>query len=147
MRNNLTKKEMETIETEDLNIRYCRILERADLCIDAKDIPVKDAREILLIEDILRERLIKAIGHDLYPPDRVVKETPSNYMISLLKSRQDEPKEKIDGKFSFKIVVKSSVGSVVARQNVKVNSKSDANIIAQNMIDKLGLKKATYKIS
>ncbi len=70
MRNNLTKKEIKLASTEDLNTRYCRILERADMS-DVEDIPVSDAREILWIEDVLRQRLIKAIGHDFYPPDKI----------------------------------------------------------------------------
>lgn len=156
---NLTKKEMRTIITEDLNVRYCRILERADL-LDAEEIPIKDAREILYIEDILRERLVKFFGHDFYPPDRIEKQAPSNYMISLLKTRQNKPEKKAEptaktvnyekkteGKFTFKITIISSIGSIVARQNIKADSKSDAAIEAQKMIEKLGQKKATYKIS
>ena len=146
MKNNLTKKEMRTIETEDLSIRYCFILDRAEK-LDADEIPVSDAREILYIEDILRERIIKVLGRDFYPPDRIEKEAPSNYMVSLLKSRQDKSVEKADGKFSFKITITSSIGSIVKMQNVKVDSKSDADKEAQAMIKDLRLKKATYKIS
>ena len=64
------KKEIKIIPTGDLNTRYCRILERAEI-LDANDIPVADAREILWIEDELRDRLIKDVGHDFYPPDRI----------------------------------------------------------------------------
>ncbi len=146
MRNNLLKKDIEIISTEDLNIRYCYILDRATE-LEAKDIPVADAREVLWIEDVLRNRLIKQLGRDPYPPDRIEKEYPSNYMISLLKSRQNKTEIKVEPKFSFKITITSSIGSIVKTQNVKVDSKSDANIKAQEMIKDLGLKKATYKIS
>ncbi len=146
MRNNLTKKEMRTIKTEDLNIRYCRILERADL-LDAEEIPVSDVREILYIEDVLRERIIKVLGRDFYPPDCDENEAPSNYMTSLLKSRQDKPRIESEGKLRFKITIKSSIGSIVKQINVKVDSRSEADAEAINIIKKLGLKKTTYKIS
>ena len=144
--NRLLKKEIKLVPVRVLNMRYCRILERAET-MHAKDIPVADAREVLWIEDELRNRLVSYVGHDFYPPDRIEKEHPSNYMVEILKSRQDKPEEKIEGKFSFKITITSSIGSIVARQSVKVNSKSDANIEAQKIIERLGLKKATYKIS
>ncbi len=68
-------------------------------------------------------------------------------MISLLKSRQDKPEEKTEPSLTFKITIKSSIGSVVKQKNVKVDSRSDADIEAVEMIKQLGLKKATYKIS
>lgn len=146
MSNNLTKKEMRAIKTEDLNIRYCRILERADL-LDAKEIPISDVREILYIEDVLRERIVKVLGRDFYPPDCDETEAPSNYMISLLKSRQDKPKVEPEGKLRLKITIKSSIGSIVKQVNVKVDSRSEADAEAINIIKELGLKKTTYKIS
>jgi hypothetical protein len=63
----LLKKEIKLVPVPVLNMRYCRILERAET-MDAKDIPVADVREILWIEDELRSRLIKFVGHDFYPP-------------------------------------------------------------------------------
>jgi hypothetical protein len=146
MRSNPTKKEIDLVSTEDLNIRYCYILDRAEKS-KAEDIPVSDAREILWIEDVLHSRLIKKLDRDPYPPDRIEKQAPSNYMKSLLKSRQDKPEEKTDGKFSFKIIITSSIGSVVTQKNVKVNSMNDADLAAQNLIKLLGLKRATYKIT
>lgn len=146
MNYNLKKKEMKIMDTEDLNIRYCRILERAEL-LDAEEIPISDAREILYIEDILHRRLTKAIGHDIYPLDRIEEKVPSNYMITLLKAKQDKSTEKVEPCLSFRITITSSIGSVVKTVNVKVDSKSEANILAQEMIKQLGLKKATYKIS
>ena len=65
--NRLLKKEINSISTEDLNTRYCYILGRGET-LDADDIPVTDAREILWIEDELHKRLIRLIGHDFYPP-------------------------------------------------------------------------------
>lgn len=64
---NLTKEEVKATKTEDLNIRFHRILERAET-LKAEDIPISDARDILLIEDELRVRAITAVGHDFYPP-------------------------------------------------------------------------------
>ncbi len=153
MRNNLTKKEIGFVSTKELNYRYCRLLLKGE-ALPANKITVADAREILWIEDQLRMRTIKAVGHDFYPPDRIEKQAPSNYMISIMKRDKVKPKSiivdhemKTDGKFSFKITITSSIGSIVARQDVKVDSRSDANIKAQAMIKDLGLKKATYKIS
>ena len=65
--NRLLKKEINFISTEDLNTRYCHILRRGET-LDADDIPVTDAREIIWIEDELHKRLIRLIGHDFYPP-------------------------------------------------------------------------------
>ncbi len=146
MRNNLTKKEVRQVPTLELSMRFNRLMLKGEL-LKAREITVGDARETLYIEDELRRRLVKVIGHDFYPPDRIEEEAPSNYMVSLLKSRQDKSEPKAEGKFGFKITIISSIGSTVARQNVKVDSKSDANLKAQAMIKDLGLKKAKYKIS
>lgn len=146
MRNNLTKKEIREAPTLELSIQFNRLMQKGEL-LSAHEITVSDAKETLYIEDELRRRLVKSVGHDFYPPDRIEKQAPSNYMLSLLKSRQDKPEEKAGSEFSFNVTITSSIGSVVARQNVKVDSKSEAEVEAQKMIDKLGLKKATYKIS
>ncbi len=142
----LLKREIGTVGTKVLNMHYCRILERGET-MAAKSIPVADAKQILWIEDELRERLTKAIGHDFYPPDRIEKEAPSNYMISLLKSRQDKPEIKENIKIKFKITVTSSIGSEVAVKNVSVDSRPEADLQATKLIRDLGLKRATYKIS
>lgn len=161
----LTKTQVKTAPIKVLNSRYCRLLEMGEKR-SAEEITVGEAREILWIEDELHQRLLKQLGRDPYPPDRIEKEAPSNYMISLLKSRKSPPRAteiihpcsaavtkkveaeiQTDGKFRFKVTIKSSIGSVVATKNVKVDSKSDAHIAAQKLIDLLGLKKASYKIS
>jgi len=123
-------------------------------------ITIADARELLWIEDELHERLIKAIGHDFYPPERPAKPTLAELRAKLKPLRKSAPllkskpiskivgfEKKKEGKFGFKITIKSSVGSVVARENVRVDSKGEADAKAQQTIEKLGLKKATYKIS
>jgi len=142
--NRLLKKEVKLLDTENLNTRYCRILERGET-LDADDIPVIDAREILWIEDELRRRLIKLIGHDFYPPDRIEKRYPSNYMISLLASTK--PKPEPGTKIKFRAIVKSSLGTKVAEVSVEADSKIEADIIVRKEIRKLGLKGATYKLS
>lgn len=144
--NRLLKKEIKIVPVLVLNMRYCRILERAEK-MDAKDIPVADAREILWIEDELRGRIIKAVGHDFYPPDRIEEKYPSNYMISLVKRKPVEPVVKAGIKIKFKITVTSSIGSKVAEKTVEVDTRSEADLQATKMIRDLGLKKATYKIS
>lgn len=146
MKNNLTKKEIRTIKTKDLNIRYCRILERADL-LDADQISVSDAREILYIEDVLRERLIKVLGRDPYLPDCIEKKHPSNYMTSLLNRNKVKLKVEAGIKIKFKITIKSSIGSIIKEKNVYVDSRNEADLLALKEIRKLGLKKATYKLS
>ena len=166
MKSNLLKKELELISTEDLNLRYCYILDRAEKS-EAKDIPVTDAQHVLWIEDILRKRfqLIRYLGRDPYLPDQIEIEHPSNYMVSLLKSRsKPTPKAteiihpcsaavtkkaeiKTEGTLRFKITITSSIGSVVKTSNVKVDSRSEADTIAVDLIKELGLKKAKYKIS
>ena len=144
--NRLLKKEIKVVPARVLDMRYCRILEQAEKT-EAKDIPVADAREILWIEDELHRRLVKAVGHDFYPPDRIEKQAPSNYMISIMKRDKVKPKVKPDTKIKFKIIVTSSIGSKVAEKNVEVNSRSEVDLLANKLIRDLGLKKATYKIS
>jgi len=142
--NRLLKKEINLISTEDLNTRYCHILHRGET-LDADDIPVTDAREILWIEDELRKRLVKAIGHDFYPPDHVEKKYPSNYMALLLKPTKPKPEPGI--KIKFRAVVKSSLGTKIAEVSVDADSKTEADILVRKEIRKLGLKEATYKLS
>lgn len=142
----LLKREITLVSTMVLNMHYCRILEKGEK-LAAKDIPIADAKSILLIEDELRARIIRAVGHDFYPPDRIEKQHPSNYMISILKPVVAEPKPALDTKIKFKITIMSSIGSKAAEKNIHVDSKSEANILANKMIRDLGLKKATYKLS
>lgn len=144
--NRSLKREINLISTEDLNTRYCRILERGEM-LDADDIPITDAREVLWIEDELRSRLIKQLGRDPYPLDRIEKKYPSNYMISIMKSNQPKSEVKTEIKIKFKIIVTSSIGSKVAEKTVEVDSRSEADLQANKLIRNLGLKKATYKIS
>lgn len=173
------KKEIKLISTEDLNSRFCRILERAEMIDDAEDIPVADAREILWIEDELHERIIAAVGHDFYPPEVVAKPTMADLRARLnpFKKSTPAPSSKLkpmskkiiprateiihpcsaavtkiaemkkEGALRFKITITSSIGSVVKTQNVKVDSRSEADTIAIDLIKELGLKKAKYKIS
>ena len=70
MRNNLLKKEISWVPTEELNYRYCRLVQKGEMLL-AHEITVADAREILWIEDELHRRLINAIGHDFYPPNYI----------------------------------------------------------------------------
>ena len=160
------KSEIKFVPTEDLNIRYCRILERAEI-LDAKDIPVADAREILWIEDILRERTIKAVGHDFYPPEGVAKPTMADLRarLSPFKKSTPAPSSKLkpmpaakpapkpaqpaaqaEGKLRFKVDIVNSMGSTVSTLNLHVNGKGEAEAEALKTITQLGLKKATYKI-
>ncbi len=147
MRNNLTKKEIRHVPTLELAIRFNRLMLKGEL-LSAREITVGDARETLYIEDELRRRLVKAIGHDFYPPDRIEEKAPSNYMVSLLqKKKSKEPTGKLGPKLNFKVKIISSIGATAAMFNAKVDSKSGAILEAQNKIKELGLKKATYKIS
>lgn len=142
----LLKREIQTLDTEDLNSRYCYILGRGET-LDADDIPVTDAREILWIEDELRMRLIKAVGHDFYPPDRIEKRHPSNYMISLLNQNKVKVKVEPGIKIKFRAIVKSSLGTKVAEVSVEADSRTEADILVCKEIRKLGIKGATYKLS
>lgn len=142
----LLKKEIALVSTMVLNMHYCRILERGEK-LAANDIPIADARNILWIEDELRARVIRAVGHNFYPPDRIEKRQPSNYMISLLKRDKVKPQVEPGTKIKFKIIVTSSIGSKIAEKNVRVDSRSEADLLANQLIRDLGLKRATYKIS
>ncbi len=162
------KKEIKLISTEDLNTRFCRILERAEMIDDAEDIPVADAREILWIEDEMHERIIALVGHDFYPPEVEAKPTMADLRTRLIPFKKSTPaprvtqiihpcsayvtkkvefEKKKEGSLRFKITITSSIGSVVKTENVKVDTRSDADTIAVDLIKELGLKKAKYKIS
>lgn len=54
---------------------------------------------------------------------------------------------KLGTKIKFKITVISSIGSKAAEKNVHVDTRSEADLLANKMIRDLGLKRATYKIS
>ena len=142
----LLKREVVTVSTRALNIRYCELLQKGKNLL-AHEFSIAEARELLWIEDELRARVIRAVGHDFYPPDRIEKQYPSNYMASLLKPATTESKPAPGTRIKFKIAIISSIGSKAAEFNVDVDSKSEANILALAEIRKLGLKKATYKIS
>jgi len=142
----LMKKEIGTVNAGVLNTRYCDLMEKGET-LPAHEISIAEAREILWIEDELRRRLIKLIGHDFYPPDRVETKHPSNYMISLLKLNQPKPEVKPGIKIKFKITVTSSVGSKIAEKTVYVDSRGEADLLANKLIRDLGLKRATYKLS
>ncbi len=142
----LLKREIQTVNTRVLNTRYCTILQKAEM-VPAHKIPAADAREILWIEDQLRVRLLKQLGRDPYPPDRIEKKAPSNYMVSLLKRKQEKPETKPGLKIKFNVVVTSSIGSKAAQFNVEADSKIRAGVLAQKEIRKLGLKRVKVKIS
>ncbi len=162
----LTIKEIGTVNARVLNTRFCELMHKGET-LPANEITVAEARETIRIEEELHFRLLKHLGRDPYPPARIEEKAPSNYMISLLKSRKKslprateiihpcsagvtkkvEAEMQTEGKLSFKITITSSIGSVVATQNVKVHIRNDADLMARKMIEQLGLKKATYKIS
>ncbi len=147
MRNNLTKKEIRYVPTLELAIRFNRLMLKGEL-LSAREISVGDARETLYIEDELRRRLVKAVGHDFYPPDRIEEKHPSNYMITLL--GRNKPKSELkppNTKIKFRITVTSSIGSKIAEKNVSVDTKGEADLLAGKLIRDLGIKRATYKLS
>lgn len=145
MGNNLTKKEVRTVNARFLNSRYCRLIEKGET-LPVGAITLADAREIIWIEDELRRRLILLLGRDFYPPQLPAKPTVAELKVKM-KPVAMKPEMKTEGRFRFKITITSSIGSIVARKTVKVDSKDAADIEAREMIEKLGLKKATYKIS
>lgn len=75
MKDNLTEKEVREVPTLELSIRFNRLMLKGEL-LSAHEITVDDARETLYIEDELRKRLVKAIGHDPYPPKATLKSRP-----------------------------------------------------------------------
>jgi len=166
----LLKKEIKLVPAKVLNMRYCRILKMGEE-MEAKDIPVADAKEILWIEDELRTRLIMHIGHDFYPPDRV-KEKPENkpgekkpLRCDISNERtiahalaptqpQDKPqvapmqpaKPKPGRRIKFNIVITTSLGGKAAAFSVEADTKLEADKLVNKEIRKLGLRGATYKI-
>lgn len=142
----LTINEIKTINTGVLNARFCELMQKGET-LPANEISVAEARETFRIEQELHDRLIKVVGHDFYPPDRIEIEAPSNYMISMLKSRQEKPGIKPGLKIKFHIVVTSSLGSKAAEFNIEADSKDRAGLLAQKQIRKLGLNKVRLKIS
>ncbi len=161
----LTKTQIKTAPTKVLNSRYCHLLEKGER-IPAHEFSMAEAREILWIEDELHERLIVAVGHDFYPPEGVSKPTMADLrgLLNPFKKSKPAPRsiikadpqpapkavesaEKTEGSLSFKIVITSSIGSTVATQKVKADSKESAGVMALKMIEQLGLKKAKYKVS
>lgn len=140
----ITKKQIREATTMELALRFnCLIL--IGETVDAKDISVADAKELIWIEDELHKRIIKVIGHDFYPPPRLEKPPQSNTIKSLLKPT--DSKSKTDSKINFKVVVFNCIGSKAIDFNVKANSKDQADIMARKMIRKLGISGATFKIS
>ena len=142
----LTINEIKTVNTGVLNTRFCELMKKGETLL-ANEISVAEARETLRIEQELHDRLIKAVGHDFYPPDRIEEEAPSNYMISMLKSRQEKPEIKPGLKIKFHVVVTSSFGSKAVEFNIEADSKDQADLLARKQIRKLGFKGASYKIS
>jgi len=121
---NLTAKQISTKSTMQLCGRITRLqFDKEPGC----NIP-GDKEEIKLIEEVLKGRIIKILGRDFYPP--------------LL-----NPKPQLGAKIKFKITVISSIGSKVAELNVEVDSRGEADLLAGKEIRRLGLKRATYKIS
>ena len=145
MGSNLLKKEIKTVSAGVLNGRYCWIMKKGEE-MPAGVITLADARELVWIEEELHIRLIKLLGCDPYPPDRVEEPIPSHYMKSLLKPKP-KPEPEPESLLNFKITIISSIGSKIARWNVRVASRSEADGIALNEITRRKLKKATYKIS
>ncbi|MCK4759018.1 MAG: hypothetical protein KAT69_03170 [Candidatus Aminicenantes bacterium] len=142
---NLTKKEIGTVNVAVLNARYCRLILKGET-LPANEISVANAREILWIEDELRRKIIKLVGHDFYPLDHIEeKEISDNCAKKILSPIK--PKIKPGLKIKFHITVISSIGIKAANFNVEADSKNQADILARKQIRKLGLHGATHKIS
>ena len=142
----MLKKEIQDPATNAkfLNYRYCNLMEKGQR-LPAHEFSIDDAREMLWIEDELHARLIKCIGHDFYPPDRVEKKAPDNTLKAILE--QVKPKSESGIKIKFHVKVLSSIGTKAAEFNVEANSKDQADLLARKQIRKLGLHGATHKIS
>ncbi len=123
------------VNTNVLNMQYCRILDRAER-LDAKDIPVADAKEILWIEEEIHARLLKVIGHDFYPVSYAEEEPPKT-----------ELEVSAGRKIKFPVTVTSSVGTMVATFTVSANTKTEADLLAREQIRNLGLRKVSHKLS
>lgn len=141
----LTIKEIETVNTKVLNTRFCELMEKGET-LPANEISVAEAMETLRIEQELHDRLIKVVGHDFYPPDRIEeKKIPENSIKTML--GQVEPKVESGIKIKFHVKVLSSIGTKAGEFNVEANSKDQADILARKQIRKLGLHGTTHKIS
>ncbi len=136
---NLTKKEVKKFSTKELNYRYCRLIKKGET-LPVSEITMADAKEILWIEDELKERVIRGVGHDFYPPDRVEKKET---MKTILHNKQAPP---LGLKIPFKVVVFNSIGTKTKGFSVSADSKNEANILARKEIRKLNIPRATYKI-
>jgi len=138
----LLKREISTINTGILNTRYCELLQKGEE-LPADEISIAEAREILWIEDELHVRVIRAVGHDFYPPDRVESRPTIKSMIGPKRETETKPGEKI----KFKVTVTSSIGSKAAEFSVNADTKEKADLLARKEIRKLGLSGASHKIS
>ena len=154
-----TKKQIREASTLELSMKFNLLILMGDT-MEAKDISVADARELIWIEDELHRRLIKVIGHDFYPPTRLEKNQshaepsykprvlsplPQSNTIKSILGRGSKP-ETVP-KLSFKITVLTSVGSKASVFTVEAGSKSMAEKLARKKIWKTGLQGATFKIS
>ncbi len=140
MRSNLLKKEVKKFSTDELNYRFCHLVKKGET-LPVSEITMADAKEILWIEDELRERVIRGVGHDFYPPDRV-EEKPS--IKTILSNKQSSPP--LGLKIPFKVVVFNSIGTKTKGFSVNADSKNEADILARKEIRKLNIQRATYKI-
>jgi len=141
----LLKREIGTVNAKVLNIRYCHLLQKGER-IPAHEFSIAEARELLWIEDELRARLTKAIGHDFYPPDRI-EEVKSMEKLPTNCVKPSKPKTNVGRRIKFNVVVTSSLGFKVAEFGVDVDTKLDADKKARQTIRQLGLQRVTYKIS
>lgn len=141
----LTKKEIKVVNARVLNSRFCRLMEKGET-LPASEFTVAEARELLWIEDELHERLIKLVGHDFYPPDRVEeKELPSNSIAAVLGRNKLEVKT--DAKIKFPVTVYNSMGTKVAEFPVEADTKIEADKLARREIRKLRLERVTHKLN
>lgn len=169
MKNNLTKKQVHVVPTLELAMRFNRLLHTAET-MPAHVLTMADAREVLWIEDELRRRLVVAIGHDFYPPDKarptiaelkasikagvkasikaVAKRIPKPVAAPKPKPAPKvvQPAVQTEGKLGFKVTIINSIGCTVKTLNLHVDGKGDAEAAARETIKQLRLKKATFKI-
>lgn len=61
--------------------------------------------------------------------------------------KPEMPKSKPGVMIRFKVIIKSSIGCKAADFTVEAESKAEAEALAAKQIQKLGLKRATFKIS
>lgn len=160
----LLKREVETVTTKELNYRYCHLLEKGER-IPAHKFSIAEAREILWIEDELHQRVIRVVGHDFYPPDQVEEKKLLRHDLTSERKqpladvralpqaealrpnlKPEIPKSKPDVKIKFNIVVTSSIGTKAAKFSVDAVTKAEVDALVQKEIQKLGLRRATYKI-